>query len=75
MDRPDVMEHEARGLLNLITLLSRCLRDAGGNAEHARWQAEVDEAKARLERLYEAGLSRTFLTDKPAKAAVVPQVW
>ena len=70
MRRLDRMEYEARGLLNLVTLLSRCLQDGAVSAAERRgWRAEVWEANERLEALYLAGLSRTFLTDPPPKSA------
>ena len=61
-------ECEARGLLNLIALATRCLAN-GSNArtdESERWRAEVEHAQARLEALYASGLPRDFLTN-PAK--------
>lgn len=72
MKRLDRIEHEARGLLNLVTLLSRCLQggDGGGSAdERQAWRTEVAEANERLEGLYAAGLSRTFLTAPPSTPA------
>jgi hypothetical protein len=55
-------EHEARGLINVIGLLSRCL-DLGRGTEMERlsWVSQVEEAELQLERLYAAGLSRGFL--------------
>lgn len=62
----DRMEHRARGLLNLIALLSRCLAGGSGSpAERGEWRNEIDEASERLEALYDAGLPRTFLPGPP----------
>jgi hypothetical protein len=56
------VEHEARGLINAIGLLSRCLdRGAGTEMERVSWFRQIPEAEARLEKLYAAGLSRRFL--------------
>ena len=58
------MEYEARGLLNLVGFAARCLADADCRPdERLRWREELDRANARLEALYEAGLSRDFLTN------------
>ena len=63
--RLDALEHQARGLLNLIALVSRCLDD-GTEAERAAWRAQVAEASERLEMLYRAGLRRTFMSERAA---------
>ena len=63
----DRMEYEARGLLNLVAFATRCL-ERGGNAadaEKKRWRQEIDAAGRQLEALYEAGLSREFLSARP----------
>ena len=66
--RPDVREHRARGLLNLITLLTRCLESGGGSqAERLEWRRQTAEAADRLEMLYQSGLPRTFLTDRASR--------
>jgi hypothetical protein len=60
----DRMEYEARGLLNLVCFVSRCLNDSGcSQDERIRWREELDRANARLEALYRAGLPRDFLTN------------
>jgi hypothetical protein len=62
--RPEEREHAARGLLNLVALLTRCVEGGGGSqAERLEWRRQVADARARLEALYQSGLSRTFLTD------------
>jgi hypothetical protein len=62
------MEHRARGLLNLIALLSRCLGSGSGSpGERGEWRTEIDEATERLEALYHSGLPRTFLPGPPAR--------
>ena len=51
-------EHEARGLLNLVGLLSHCLRNAVATQDERRqWRREVEEAAERLESLRRAGVS------------------
>ena len=51
-------EHEARGLLNLVGLLSHCLRNAiATDDERRQWRREVEEAAERLESLRRAGVS------------------
>ena len=68
----DVLEHQARGLLNLVALLSRCVEGGMGSpAERSQWADEVKDAKERLEALYESGLPRTFLSAPPTKPAGV----
>ena len=60
----DRMEFEARGLLNLIGFVTRCL-DGGAGATHEerqRWRRQIENSNARLESLYEAGLPRDFLS-------------
>lgn len=54
-------EHEARGLLNLVALLSHCLLKTGAtDDEKFQWRREVNEAKHRLQQLQELGLRRAF---------------
>jgi hypothetical protein len=54
-------EHEARGLLNAMGLLTRCLAAVPATAdERLGWQREICESHERLERLYAAGLDRNF---------------
>lgn len=66
----DEMEYEARGLLNLLGFVARCLDDGGcGPDEKVRWGEELCRAKARLEALHEAGLPRDFLTNPAWRAA------
>jgi len=60
-------EHEARGLLNLITLVERCARGTGAAPHAARWAREAEEAREQLERLYAAGLPRGFMDSTPAQ--------
>ena len=54
-------EHQARGLLNLIALVTWCL-DSGGLAERQAQQFGQARAEAAegLDRLYGAGLPREF---------------
>ena len=54
------LEHEARGLLNLIAIASRCVDRAADESEQELWRREIDRARERLEGLYRAGLSRDF---------------
>ena len=54
-------EHEARGLLNLIVLVTRCLESGGLPGRKAeQFVAARAEADERLDRLYNAGLPRDF---------------
>jgi hypothetical protein len=63
----DALEHKARGLLNLIAVVTRCAQGGGATADERReWQRQIDDATAQLEAFYAAGLSRSFMTDKPA---------
>ena len=63
------VEHEARGLLNLVALVSRCLADGAATPDERRqWLGELEKANERLEVLYRSGLSREFLSASPAKA-------
>ena len=63
----DALEHKARGLLNLVALLTRCAEVDGATDEDRReWRRQIDEANEVLEALYRAGLSRGFMTDRPA---------
>src|SRR5688500_2894485 len=65
----DDLEHQARGLLNLVAMVSRCLQDETATPDERRqWLDEVGHANERLEALYRSGLSREFLTRSPAKA-------
>ena len=64
----DDLEHRARGLLNLVAMVSRCLQDETATPDERReWLDEVAYANERLEALYRSGLSREFLTKSPAK--------
>ena len=55
------VEHEARGLLNAVGLLNRCLAIAVATEfERSEWTREVREAQQRLEELYAEGLDRNF---------------
>ena len=54
------LEHEARGVLNLVVIASRCAERSADEGEREQWRGEVDRAWGRLERLYEAGLPRDF---------------
>lgn len=61
--RVDAIEHEARGLLNLIGFVDRCLQSSLLSAgDHARWCRDRNQAIERLEVLYRAGLSPDFLS-------------
>ena len=63
------LEHRARGLLNLIAMVSRCLQDGESTPDERRqWLEELGHANERLEALYSSGLSREFLSKSPAKA-------
>ena len=67
--RGEDREHRARGLLNLITLVSRCLRDDAATPDERRqWLEDLECANERLEALYRSGLSREFLAKAPATA-------
>jgi len=63
----DTIEHKARGLLNLIALVTRCAGAEGATpADRRDWRRQLDDANEQLEAFYLAGLSRTFMSDKPA---------
>jgi hypothetical protein len=63
----DSLEHKARGLLNLIAMVTRCAEGDGATAEDRRdWRRQIERANEQLETLYGAGLSRSFMTDRPA---------
>ena len=60
-DCPQSAEHEARGLLNAVVLLRRCLAVVPATeGERSDWLREIREAGERLEQLYAAGLDRGF---------------
>ena len=51
-DEFDATDHETRGLMNLVTLLSHCLlKSAATEGEKRGWRREVDEAARRLQEL------------------------
>lgn len=54
------VEHEARGLLNVIVLLTRCMELEATVTERAGWARDIEAAKQRLEQMYAAGLDRHF---------------
>jgi hypothetical protein len=55
------LEHEARGLLNAIALLDRCLASVVATEfERQEWTREIHESRRRLEELYAKGLDRNF---------------
>ena len=54
------LEHEARGLLNLIAIALRCADGSAEEADREHWCREVHQARERLEGLYQAGLPREF---------------
>ena len=57
-------EHEARGLLNAIVLLTRCVATVPATEqERAEWGREICWSNEQLERLYAAGLDRNFRAD------------
>lgn len=60
------LEHEGRGLLNLIAIASRCVERAADEGEREDWRREINRTRGRLERLYGAGLSRAFLKEASA---------
>jgi hypothetical protein len=54
--------HDARELLNLVDMLTRCLQLPDiTEAEWRQWPAEIADANRQLETLYAGGLSRDFL--------------
>jgi hypothetical protein len=54
-------QHQARELLNVIAMLTHCLRLPNlTDAERLRWPLHLADASRRLEALYAGGLSRTF---------------
>ena len=58
---PHPAEHEARGLLNAVVLLMRCLAVVPATeGERADWLREIRDANERLEQFYAAGLERGF---------------
>jgi len=63
------VEHEVRSLLNLIGLVSHCLRvcEATEN-ERAQWRREAERANQRLGRLRAAGWCPTLLRSPCAGA-------
>ena len=54
------LEHEARGLLNLIAIASRCLERCAEEGEREGWRREIDVARGQLEGLHRAGLPVDF---------------
>ena len=63
-------EHEARGLLNVLVLVARCLEpDVGPPPMGQQWERDRAQAQERLEQLYAAGLPRDFLLAPPALAS------
>ena len=53
---PDGVEHEVRGLLNLVQLVSYCLRNCPATGgQRAQWRREVAWATRRLRRIHVAG--------------------
>ena len=55
------VEHEARGLLNAIGLLDRCLASVVATEfERQEWTREIQASRQRLEELYAEGLDRSF---------------
>lgn len=64
--RLDALEHEARGLLNLIGLLSKCLGAGwGSQSERLEWRMQVADAELRLDEICQAGVPRNFDTATP----------
>ena len=62
LPRVDVVEHEVRSLLNLVGLISHCLRTCDATEiERAQWRQEAERANARLARLRAAGWCPTLL--------------
>jgi hypothetical protein len=55
------LEHEARGLLNLITIASRCREATADEGDRETWCREIRAARDQLEGLCRAGLRRNFL--------------
>jgi hypothetical protein len=56
------VEHEARGLLNVIMLASHCLRRGTTTDEERRaWRDEIAGAVEQLERLHRQGTAGEFL--------------
>ena len=63
------LEHEARGLLNLIAIALRCLDRSAEGGEREVWRREIQAAREQLEGLCRAGLPRDFLKAPWAGAA------
>jgi hypothetical protein len=57
------LEHEARGLLNLIVIASRCLETSADDGEREAWRQEIHAAREHLDGLYQAGLPLDFPKD------------
>jgi hypothetical protein len=64
-------KHEARGLLNLIVLVERCVKDGVGAAYAVQWARDAASAREQLERLYAGGLPRGFMHATPVSVNVV----
>lgn len=66
------MENEARGLLNVIVLVSHCLRIVVGTEDERRqWRAEIAAAAEQLERLRSAGTGQGVLAISDANDALL----
>ena len=60
----DAKEYEARGLLNLIVLLTRCVEGTTGSVEDKQqWLRDIADARQRIADLYRAGLRPIPLGD------------
>jgi hypothetical protein len=64
-------EHEARGLLNLIVLVERCVKNGVGAAHAVQWARDAASAREQLERLYAGGLPRGFMHATPVSVNTV----
>ena len=64
--RAAALEHEARGLINLIVIASRCMEHSAEGDDREGWRWEIHAAAERLEALYRAGLPRNFLSGRCA---------
>ena len=56
------MEHRGRELMNLVGMLTHCLRLPDlPDAERRQWPAKINDANRRLQALFDSGLSRDFV--------------
>ena len=61
------MEHRGRELMNLVWMLTHCLRLPDvPDAERRQWPGKIDDANRRLDALFDRGLSRDFAAQVPS---------